>query len=93
MVSGQGARFGNLNITEIEQKEDELRNINSIKNEKKAVETFKSYLKSINIENTDFFTYTEEELDGHLATFWWNVRTQKGDKYKASSLETLPSWN
>ena len=24
-----------------------------------------------------------------MATFWWNARTQKGEKYKASSLETL----
>ena len=89
MASGQSERFGTLNLEEIEVKQDELKNINSLKNDKKAVETFKCYLKSINVDNADFFTFTEEELDGHLATFWWNARTQKGEKYKASSLEIL----
>ena len=39
--------------------------------------------------NTDFFTYTEDELDEHLATFYWNARTKKGEKYKAGNLDTL----
>ena len=85
----QKQRFGNLDIDEIKQKQQDLRNSNSVKNEKKSSEAFKAYLEQIKVENTDFFTYSEPELDGHLATFWWNARTRSGEKYKASSLETI----
>ena len=88
MVS-TNSRFGTMNIAEINEKEHELKNSNSLKNEKKAVDAFKAYLEQIDAESTDFFVFNEDELDGHLATFWWNARTKKGDKYKASSLETI----
>ena len=74
---------------DIKQKTIDQKNSNSLKNEKKSVDAFKAYLKEIGVENNDFFVYTEDELDRHLATFWWNARTKKGEKYKASSLETL----
>ena len=66
MVSGENPRFGSLNLEQIKQKQADLVNVNSLKNEKKAVEAFKAYLQQIGIENTDFFTYTEQELDEHL---------------------------
>ena len=90
MASAPKQRFGNLNIEEVRDKEDEFRNPNSAKNEKKAIEAFKCYLRQIEAKTgDDFFTFTEQELDEYLATFYWNARTKKGDKYKASSLETL----
>ena len=89
MASAEKSRFGSMNIAEIRQKESELKNINSLKNEKKSVEAFKAYLVQIGQEDTDFFNFTEQELDMHLATFWWNARTKKGEKYKTSSLETI----
>ena len=89
MASADEKQFGNLNYQQIKEKEDAMKNTNSLKNERKSVDTFKSYLKSINVEDTNFFVFTESELDKHLATFWWNARTNKGEKYKASSLDTL----
>ena len=90
MASTDKDRFGKLNIDEVRNKEDEFKNPNSIKNEKKATEAFKAYLRHINAtEGDDFFTFTEIELGKHLATFYWNAWRQKGEKYKASSLETL----
>ena len=81
--------FGTLNICEIKQKEEDLHNSNTAKNERKSVEAFKAYLKELNVEDVDFFKYTEQELNSYLSTFWWNACTRKGEKYKASSLETI----
>ena len=83
-MASKTSHFGTLNIEEINEKELQFKNNNSLKNEKKAVDAFKAYLEQINVENTDFFVFNEEELDGHLATFWWNARTKTGEKYKAS---------
>ena len=87
-MASVNSRFGTLNLSEINQREEELKNINSLKNEKKATEALKAYLETQNVQNTDFFMYTEDELDEHLATFWWNARTKKGEKCKAGSLDT-----
>ena len=82
-------QFGTLNLNEFKQIEQELHNSNSALNEKKAEGVFKAYLEQENVEDVNFFKYSEAELDTHFATFWWNAHTKKGDKYKASSLKTL----
>ena len=41
------------------------------------------------MEDTNFFTYTEKELHGHLQTFWLNACTKEGDYYSASSMDTI----
>ena len=73
MASAQQTCFTNLNFEEVEEKEDEFKNINSLKNEKKAVDAFKLYLEHLGLKDTDFFKFTKLELDKHLATFWWNA--------------------
>ena len=82
-------RFGTLNVEECITKGQSVQNRNTISNEKKAVSIFKEYLASLGLEDTDFFTFTEDELDHYLTTFWWNARTQKGTEYCASSFETI----
>ena len=84
-----GFRFGTLNLEECITKGISVQNKNTINNEKKSVNIFKEYLTSLGLEDNDFFHFTEDELDHYLTTFWWNARTQKGDEYTASSMETI----
>ena len=81
-------RFGKLNVDECLTKGREIQNKNTKNNEKKAVNMFKEYLSSLGLEDTDFFHYTEDELDHYLTTFWRNACTKKGTEYTASSMET-----
>ena len=67
MASPESVCFGSLKFDEIQQKEIELRNNNTQMNEKKAVNAFKAYLSEINLDNTDFFTFTEPELEETLS--------------------------
>ena len=60
-----------------------------MKNENKAFNAFKSYLVETGVQDTNFFNFTESELDGHFKTFWFNARTKDGDHYSASSLDTI----
>lgn len=83
-------RFIHHSDEEMQEKQEKLQNSNTIANEKKAVRAFKAYLEEIGEENTDFFTYTEEELDRHLSKFYFSARKENdGDMYKISSLESL----
>ena len=41
------------------------------------------------LEHPDFFTFTEDELDHFLTSFWWNAKMKKGNDYTASSIETI----
>ena len=84
-----GFRFGNLNVEQCATKGKEVQNRNTINNEKKSVNIFKEYLASLGLEDTDFFHFTEDELDHYLTTFWWNAHTKKGQDYSASSMETI----
>ena len=84
-----GFRFGTLNLEECITKGISVQNKNTINNEKKSVNIFKEYLTSLGLEDTDFFRFTEDELDHYLTTFWWNARSQKGEEYSASSMETI----
>ena len=80
----------NLSMEEIANKQQKLQNRNTEKNEIKAVNAFKDFLKEKGVENTDFFTYTEEELDRNLKMFWFSAHTKTThQEYQASSLETL----
>ena len=76
MASASKDRFGNINTDDIRQKEIEFKNKNSLKNEKKAVDAFTAYLKHSDLDDFDFFTFSEADLDKHLTTFWWNACTQ-----------------
>ena len=82
-------RFGNLSVEECLTKGKEVQNKNTMNNEKKACNIFTDYLCSLGLEKPDFFTFTEDELDHYLTSFWWNARTKKGTEYMASSMETI----
>ena len=71
-------RFGTLNVEQCITKGKEVQNRNTLNNEKKAIAIFKEYLASLGLENTDFFTFTEDELDHYLMTFWWNAHKKDG---------------
>ena len=58
MASADETRFGTLNIEQVEEKEDEFKNLNSLKNEKKATDVFRMYLEHLGVENTNFFEFT-----------------------------------
>ena len=84
-----GFRFGNLSVEECISKGESVQNKNTLNNEKKACNIFNDYLNALGLENPDFFTFTEAELDHYLTSFWWNARTKKGSEYTASSIETI----
>ena len=71
------------------EKQKDLQNKNSLKNEKKAERAFKLYLSEAGEEDTDFHSYSEEKLDYHLSKFWFAAHTQNGDYYHVSSLDNL----
>ena len=141
MSSALKQRFGTLTVEEIEDEQEKLHNLNTTKNENKAMNAFKTYLtvadpgfpiggaltrrgaptsdaytfwqkrkklillgggrrrrpppqirqclSQFGVENTDFFTCTQPELDKYLSLFWFNACTQDGDFYSALSMETL----
>ena len=69
---------------------------NTIRNEEKAVRAFKAYLSEISSKSDNFFTFTESELDQHLAKFWFSLQKQKKDTdsdeetfYRVSSMYTM----
>ena len=66
MALSKPQRFEHLTLQETEEKQNKMQNDNTISNENKAVKAFKEYLSEISVEDTDFFTYTEQELDQYL---------------------------
>ena len=82
-------RFGNLTVDQCLTTGEEVQNKNTINNEKKAINIFRDYLASLGLDDTDFFMFTEDELDHYLTSFWWNARTKKGTEYTTSSMETI----
>ena len=81
--------FASFSMEEIEAKQRELENKNSVASEEKAVKCFKSYLATLRLEDLDFFKYTEAELDYYLKMWYFNARTKKGEHYKSGTLNTL----
>ena len=83
-------RFAELTLDEIAKKQQKLQNKNTAKNETKAVNAFTEFLSQIGVEDTNFFDYTEQELNKYLKMFWFNARTKTThQEYHASSLETI----
>ena len=66
-----------ITLDEIEAKQLKLENKNTQKNEQKAARAFRNYLVEQGLENTDFYTFTQAELDHHLNTLWFNAKTLK----------------
>ena len=55
--------FETLQDNEIDKKEENLQNKNTIANENKAGHIFKEYVQSLGLEDIDFYKNTEAELD------------------------------
>ena len=89
MAEANNQYFGNLTYKECAQLQTDLQNKNTLADEAKATNAFKADLSSIGIKDTDLFTYTEEELDKFLYTFWFNTRMRDGLHYSTSSMETM----
>lgn len=81
--------FGDLTYEHCAELQTDLQNKNTLANEAKATNAFKAYLSSVGVKDTDFFTFTEEELDKFLCIFWFNARKRDGSHYSASSMETM----
>ena len=62
----QDAHFGTLNIDEIQEKQKNLENSNTLKNEIKSERIFKEYLMILALEDMDFYNFSEPELDHYL---------------------------
>ena len=89
MVLSKQVHFGTLNTEDMDKKEKDLQNKNTIANERKVERIFKEYLQSLRLEDVNFFKFTEPELDHYLQSFWFNIQTRKGERYSSSSLETI----
>ena len=89
MALSKLACFGTLQVEDIDKKEENLQNKNTIANENKSEPLFKDYLTSLGLEDVNFYRFTEAELDHYLRSFWLNITTKTGECYTSSSLETI----
>lgn len=81
-------RFEEISEDDLKIRQESLKNNNTTKNEKKAEAVFKEYLIQVG-EEDNFYQFSEEKLDKHLAKFWFAARTKHGQKYKVGSLQTI----
>ena len=86
---GDAGQFGTMNLQDVKPREEELQNKNTVNNEEKAIKCFKLYLRSIGVDNDDFFNYSEDELDHYLVMFYFNAQTKNKEHYTAGSLTTI----
>lgn len=79
-----------LNITDeqLQEKREDLKNKNTIKANKKADKVFSMWLRLRGI-HTDYWDLSVSELDDILCKFYFEVRTEEGERYKTSSLGGL----
>ena len=82
-------RFVVFSDKQVKDNNDGQANKNSVKNEEKAVKCLKLFLAANKVENTNFFEYSDEDLDCWLAKFYWGARTEKGEKYSSSTMHTI----
>ena len=81
-------QFVNLSSPDIAKKRKSLENKQTKSKEITAVDQFKAYLEWCGEDDTNFFEFPPEKLR-FLCTFWFNVRTSKGELYKVKSLEGI----
>ena len=82
-------KFGALSTSEIEEKQRNLQNKATKSKDKSTSEQFVAYLQYLGENDIDFMKFSPEKLNGFLNTFWFNVRTDKGELYAMKSLEGL----
>ena len=80
---------------EIVKKRNESTPQSTLKCDKKWTKVFREYLMEKDCQNTEFWTYPEDELDSVLAKFWFEVRSNQRDQngdfipYSLTSLRGL----
>lgn len=77
---------------EIDKRQEQQQNQNSIAAEKKAERAFRDFLAECDeLESTNFYTFETEKLDKYLRKFYFGARQKKDPtkKYSVSSLEQM----
>ena len=76
LVSKMAKRFVLMNDSDLEIKTKKCKNENTEKSEKRADKAFTNFLITIGCDpnQTDYWNFTEPELDGYLAKFWFGAR-------------------
>ena len=88
-------RHKSFSEAEIKQKKEESTPKSTLKCDKKWTKVFREYLMEKDVENTEFWTYPEDELDDILSRFWFEVRSTNIDEngdfthYSLTSLHGL----
>lgn len=81
-------RFASYTPQEIEQKKKLLTPPNTVKADICAATTFRAYLTEKEMR-TDFETFSTEDLDKALESFYVEARTKTGELYKRCSLDAF----
>ena len=95
-------RFLILSDEDLDYKTKISKNDNTLKAEKKADKAFTNFLVAMGVaeDQTDYWNYTEPELDKYLCKFWFSLRKTTGEissldpenkqqLYKANSLRNF----
>ena len=69
-------RFLLMNDSDLEVKTKQCKNDNTEKSERRAHKAFTNYLLAMGCpeEATDYWNFTEPELDRYLSKFWFGAR-------------------
>ena len=80
-----------LSDEEIKQKKESLKNKNTQNADKRAETAFRNFLSDAGCDSTEFWFFTEHDLDSWLSKFWFGARTvpQKEKESDMYSVNTL----
>ena len=71
--------FAHFTEEELKNKSDAVQKKTLLEMKRKLLEVFKAYVNEISSKSDNFFTFTESELDQHLAKFWFfTAETEEG---------------
>ena len=66
-------RFLLLTDDDLESKSKQCKNDNTLKSERKADKAFTTFLLAMGVEDTDYWSYDEPQLNSCLAKFWFGA--------------------
>ena len=74
-------RFVILNDDELEQKAKQSKNKNTERSEKRANTAFTKFLEACGLKDDEleYWKFSPEDLDTHLAKFWFGARKDSAD--------------
>ena len=70
---------------EIAAKHAAGKNKNTTKTEERADRAFRRFLTECGEEHTEYWNYTEPELDNFLSKFWFGARKDPDDDYESDT--------